>query len=149
MKRSSIWLVRVTAMASIAMLCVVAVAIAQDWEEQVADQIAAIHDEIASDFDYASDMVIGETAAGESTMFSMDVSDGAQYIIVAVCDYECGDVDLAVYDAEEDQAAADLEYDDYPMVAFQGAGEYYVEVIMTDCAADTCAWAAQVFILEE
>ena len=41
------------------------IALAQSFEDQVADQIAAIHYEIAADFDYASDMVIGEIEAGE------------------------------------------------------------------------------------
>lgn len=118
----------------------------QSWEDQVADQIAAIHAEIASDFEYASDMVIGELEPGYSDGFSMDVSGDAEYIVIAVCDVDCGDLDLAVYDAYEDEAAADIEYDDYPMIAFQGEGEYFVEVMMADCEADTCLWAAQVFV---
>lgn len=124
------------------------VAPAQSWEDQVADQIAAIHAEIASDFEYASDMVIGELEPGDADGFSMNVSGNAEYIIIAVCDTDCGDLDMAVYDADEDEAAADIEMDDYPMIAFQGEGEYFVEVLMTDCQAATCLWAAQVFVLE-
>lgn len=126
-------------------LVVAGLAVAQDFEEQVAGQIAAIHDDIASDFEYASDMVIGEIEAGGSDGFPMTVNSDAEYIIVAVCDADCGDVDLVVYDAEEDQAAADVEYDDYPVIEFQGEGEYWVEVVMTDCAAETCLYAIQVF----
>jgi len=123
-------------------------ALAQSFEDQVAGQIAAIHDEIAADFDYASDMVIGEVEAGGSDGFPMTVNGNAQYIIVAVCDADCGDVDLVLYDAEEDEAAADIEYDDYPVLDFQGEGEYWVEVVMTDCATETCLYAVQVFVLE-
>jgi len=124
------------------------IALAQSFEDQVADQIAAIHYEIAADFDYASDMVIGEIEAGDSDGFPMSVTGDEQYIIVAVCDADCGDVDLVLYDAEDDEAAADIEYDDYPVLDFQGEGDYWVEVVMSDCATATCLYAVQVFVLE-
>ena len=133
----------------LAVMLLVGFAYGQDWEEQVSDQIAAIHDEIAPDFEYASDMVIGETPAGETSTFSMTVHDGAEYIIVAVCDADCGDVDLVIYDPDSEQVAGDIEMDDYPVVEFQGEGDYEVGVVMTDCSADTCLWAAQVFVLNE
>lgn len=135
----------VFSLALVAALALAGIALAQDFEEQVAGQIAAIHDEIAPDFEYASDMVIGEVEAGGTDGFPMTVNGNAEYIIVAVCDADCGDVDLVVYDAEEDEAAADIEYDDYPVIEFQGEGEYWVEVVMTECAAETCLYAIQVF----
>ena len=119
----------------------------QDWEEQVAAQIEAIHQEIAPDFEYASDMVIGEIYAGDSDGFGMTVQGDAQYIIVAVCDADCGDLDLVIYDPEEEEAAADVELDDYPVLSVQGEGEYWVEILMTDCQAETCLYAVQAFVL--
>lgn len=121
----------------------------QDWEEQVILQIEAIHAEIAADYSYASDLVIGEIEAEGSDGFALEISGDADYIIVGVCDTDCGDLDLAIYDPEEDQAAADLEYDDYPVLRVQGEGEFWVEVIMTDCAAQTCAYAVQVFVRDQ
>ncbi len=119
----------------------------QNWVDQVVDQIAAIHDEIAADYEYASDeMMVLEIQADDSAGFELNIDGAADYIIVGVCDTDCGDLDLVIYDPEEDEAAADVELDDYPVLRVQGEGTFWVEAIMTDCRADTCLAAVQVFV---
>ena len=122
-----------------------AVAPAQDWEEQVADQIETIRQALGADYEYAADLLIGEIEPGDSDGFQMDVSGNSEYMIVGVCDIDCGDLDLVIYDPDEDQVAMDVESDDAPVLFFQGEGEYWVEVVMANCEADTCLYAVQVF----
>lgn len=118
----------------------------QTWQEQVEMQIEAIHLEIAADYAYASDLLIGELEPGDSDGFELELEGYADYIIVGVCDVDCDDLDLVVYDPEEDEAAADVETDDAPVIHVRGEGTYWVEVLMPGCSAGTCLWAAQVFV---
>ncbi len=139
---------RIAILSVIALLALPANALLQSWEEQVEIQIAAIHAEIAADYDYASDLVIGELEHDDVDGFTLRLRGDAEYIIVGVCDNDCADLDLAIYDPYEDEVAADTEYDDYPVLYVSGEGDYEVEVYMADCAAATCLWGAQVFVLE-
>ena len=120
----------------------------QSWEDQVETQMAEIHAEIAADYDYASDLLIGELEPGDSYEFELDLNGDAEYIVVGVCDYDCFDLDLAIYDPYQDEAAADFEDDDFPVLEVIGEGSFDVEVLMPGCDAATCLWAVQVFVRE-
>ena len=120
----------------------------QTWEDQVEIQMAEIHAEIAADYDYASDMLIGELEEDDYYEFDLELDGAADYIIVGVCDNDCYDLDLAIYDPEEDEVAADFEDDAFPVISVQGEGEFWVEVSMPGCDASTCVWAVQVFVRE-
>ena len=115
------------------------------WEEEVMAQIEAIHDQVAADFDYAADLVVGEVEGDASDAFGLEVTGNATYVVVAVCDSDCGDIDLVIYDEVGAEVASDVEEDDHPVVRPRGEGDYSVEVQMVDCAAATCAYAVQVF----
>jgi hypothetical protein len=63
-----------------------------------------------------------------------------------VCDNDCDDVDLLVYDDADDEVVSDFEPDDYPVVTFSAGatGSWSVEVRMPGCSADTCIFGFQV-----
>lgn len=117
----------------------------QDFVDQVAYQLDAIRAEIASDFEAASDIGIGELEPGDEGAFTVEVFEGVEYVIIGVCDADCGDLDLAAWSDDDEEIASDIEYDDYPVLRFEAPydGEVYVGVLMADCGADTCVWGVQ------
>jgi hypothetical protein len=65
-----------------------------------------------------------------------------QFVLVAVCDGNCTDVDLVVLDRERRRLGADLEPDDRPAVEFSGArGDVVMgRVTIPGCGVDQCAY---------
>lgn len=116
------------------------------FEEEAIGQIEAIHAGMDGDWAYASELWLGELAAGAVTTFPLQISGSDEYAIVGVCDSDCSDLDLLVYDPNQEQAAADVEEDDYPMVVVIGEGEFEVAVEMVECETATCVFAIQVFV---
>lgn len=117
------------------------------WEEQVEDQLDAVLARIGSDFDAVSEILIGELEPGDTDGFEVDLVRGVEYLIVGVCDADCSDIDLAVYDEDDDLVDADTESDDAPVIQFEAYANttVWVEVSMAGCYADTCAHGVQAY----
>lgn len=67
--------------------------------------------------------------------------------MMAVCDKDCGDVDIAVYDPQGVLLGRDDELNARAGVAFhvKRSGAYTVRVYMADCATPTCGYAVLPF----
>jgi hypothetical protein len=87
----------------------------------------------------------GNLARGRSSEFSVSLAPG-KYIIAAVCDGDCDDLDLYVSNTAGSVGSDELE-DDVPMVEFtvEQAGLHTVRVSMAACSAEPCAWGAKIF----
>lgn len=109
------------------------------WEGQVMTQLQALP---TSDGVSVVDERTGLVDASGSTRFSLNLSPG-HYGAVAVCDNDCSNVDLLVYDAGGSQVASDVLDDDVPIVDFEvrkGGGTYYFEVKMVSCTTSSCGF---------
>lgn len=82
--------------------------------------------------------------------YEIEVDQGTTTFIVGICDENCGDLDLAIFDGNSQYIAVDSEDDAYPYVVFdaQEAGTYGIQVDMPSCAASTCAFGLQVLAAE-
>ncbi|HYU31368.1 MAG TPA: hypothetical protein VEW48_04340 [Thermoanaerobaculia bacterium] len=69
------------------------------------------------------------------------------YIFTGVCDQDCGDLDLYLYDENDNLIAKDEELDDYPMVSVTPAwnGEFVVRVRMAQCTNQPCFYGLGTF----
>lgn len=87
----------------------------------------------------------GALNQGSSTEFSVSLAPG-KYVISAVCDGDCEDLDLFVSNAAG-SVGSDDEEDDVPMVEFtvERAGSHTVRVTMATCTEEPCAWGARIF----
>ena len=94
-----------------------------------------------------SEMFSGTANAGSSERFRITLQGGVAYQIVGVCDTDCSDVDLTLYDANSKQLDQDVLEDDVPVVAITptSTGTYFVEVAMITCTAEPCYWGVQAF----
>lgn len=95
----------------------------------------------------AQNSIVGLLPAGGRVFLELNLRARTDYMVVGGCDYDCSDMDLAVYSTSGTQLAADTEEDDVPVVSFNSAtsGPYIVEITMPGCSADTCYFGIRVF----
>ena len=99
------------------------------------------------------DFFTGSAAKGSSNSHSVTLGAGEWYLVYAVCDQDCDDVDLFLYDPSGSLVASDSDVqasDDFPTANagfdFEptSSGTYRLEVKIYGCTASTCYYAAEV-----
>lgn len=72
---------------------------------------------------------------------------GRSYKIIGVCDNDCTDVDIRLYDQNNNLIDEDLLVDDLPIVDVtpQWTGPFRVQVIMATCNVAPCYYAFNVY----
>jgi hypothetical protein len=73
---------------------------------------------------------------------------GRSYAVVAVCDDDCDDVDVALYDLAGREAKVDDDESDFAVVTYEpfASGDYIVRVHMYSCAAEPCGYGVKVYV---
>ncbi|NKB89424.1 MAG: hypothetical protein GKS06_14495 [Acidobacteria bacterium] len=112
-------------------------AIAEVWKEMKAE----------AGFGYAGEMVVGSLEEGDDEYFEFDFVGHREYLIVGVCDGDCSDLDLLLYDRDDNVVLQDIEMDDYPVLVSPSgrSGVHYIEAAMPSCSVEPCYYAVQVF----
>jgi hypothetical protein len=66
---------------------------------------------------------------------------------VGVCDNDCSDLDLVLYDADGDQVDSDVQTDDVPIVQVtpRETMRYRVKVLMPTCKTNPCWYGIGVY----
>jgi hypothetical protein len=82
-----------------------------------------------------------------SDYYTLDLRKGYTYKIVAVCDADCSDMDLKIYDENGNLIDEDTESDDTPIVNVtpKWTGEYELYVKMYDCSINPCGFGIVVY----
>jgi hypothetical protein len=72
---------------------------------------------------------------------------GANYAIVAVCDADCADIDLVLYDPAGKEVASDVLDDDIPVLEYRPTanGTFKAHAVMADCKGDRCGYGLALF----
>lgn len=88
-----------------------------------------------------------ELAEGGVNRSNYSVTKGRSYKVIAVCDSDCDDVDLIVYDRDGNWIEADVEDDATPIVDFTAAysGKYEVQTKVRKCTTSTCYYRTRVY----
>jgi len=78
--------------------------------------------------------------AGESADWSVDLVAGRRYGFLAVCDEDCADLDLYLYDPRGRLVKSDTKADSTPVVVFVPAtsGSYRLRAHMVTCSVAPC-----------
>ena len=130
-----------------ALLLAATPALAQDeWAQQVQKQMDKAAETLAgSGFHYGGYSHEGQINKGSSERLTVRLGGSSQF--VGLCDNDCSDIDLVVYDANGKKVAEDVEDDDYPVVSISPNGNavYTLVVQMIKCSADPCRYAVQQF----
>jgi hypothetical protein len=78
------------------------------------------------------------------------LQQGSEYRIIGVCDRDCLDFDLALFDPAGVEVASDYWEDALPILVHRPdtTGEYRVEVIMVACQVEPCAYRIATYVKE-
>jgi hypothetical protein len=78
---------------------------------------------------------------------TLTLHSGVSYALVGVCDNDCSDLDLILYDAVGREVSSALRPDDKPVVvaAPRWTGQYRLRVIMARCLAQPCFYGIGIF----
>ena len=114
------------------------------WQEQVTGQLDAFP--LVEGMALADERT-GLVEAGGEQRFSLELEPG-RYAGVAVCDFDCSDVDLLVRAADGTTVSSDILEDDVPIVEFdilKGEVTYDFEVRMVTCATPSCGFGFRLY----
>lgn len=91
----------------------------------------------------------GGLAPRQSRRFNVTLRAGGDYRIVGVCDMRCGDLDLRLFDPNNQMLSQDILDDAIPIIHARPrlTGQYTIEVSMLRCAGDPCWYAFNVYAL--
>jgi hypothetical protein len=100
-----------------------------------------------ADFELVNEPTIDALVPGDTNLYPFNLSSGVSYGFVGVCDGDCSDLDLKLYNASGNLIAADTAADDTPMVGVSSgySGTYYLEVNMANCRTNYCYYGFGIF----
>jgi hypothetical protein len=93
------------------------------------------------------DWLRGSAGAQSAVRRTVTLEAGVPYAILAVCDVECGDIDLRITDASDSTLATDELPNDTPLLEFTAArsGQYQLELRMFACEPVACTWVGRIY----
>jgi hypothetical protein len=94
-------------------------------------------------FQQLGEPVTGGMAQGETGSFPITLNAGYDYRVIGVCDRDCSDLDLTLYDQNQTIISQDTSTDDHPVVAVQPSwtGPFTVTALMYNCTVAPCYYA--------
>ena len=136
------------ALLGVALLATVAAAQDSRWQRQVSTQLSRYSD-VLSDKGYARTHEIkqGSLDDDESEYITLELDAGRSYALLGVCDEDCSDLDLRLYDADGNELDSDIETDDYPVVEVRPvrSARFRVKVSMATCSTSPCFYGVAVY----
>jgi len=120
----------------------------QAFRAQVGEQLVAVSQRVGlNGYTLTHDPYLGQLEDNTQAQITLDLRGGITYGIVGVCDNDCGDIDLELYDENGNLIASDTETDAIPVVEVtpQWDGPFVINVIMPNCAAPYCYYGLGTF----
>ena len=117
-----------------------------EWTSQVFSQLR--HYENVLDLPVQTHEAITGSLDDEASEFvNIELLAGVSYFILGVCDHDCFDLDLELYDTQNTLVDMDNDADDYPLVSITPAENaiYRVRLIMANCADGPCRYGLGVY----
>ena len=125
---------------------------AQAQPDQWTRQVNALLDQAASiatsnGMRRTHEPYVGSLRTGATSSHTLQLSAGTSYQIIGVCDNDCSDFDLRLYDPRGREVDSDLLTDDTPVVSVtpRRTGTYTVRAIMTTCSSQPCRYGIGVY----
>ncbi len=83
---------------------------------------------------------------GEFKSFNLNLSEGITYKVVSACDADCSDLDLILYDENDNEISRDTETDGTPVleVTPRWTGKFSLQVKMYSCDRNPCYYGIRV-----
>ena len=120
-----------------------------DYDQQVQDFLRSSGETILETQGlYPTDEVYtGSLDADSDEDYWVTVQGGQEYAFLGVCDIDCSDIDLYVYDEKGGEVGSDATADDVPVVHVspRTRTSYRVRVDMFDCDVEPCFYAVGLY----
>jgi len=133
---------------AVALLVPAAASAQNQWQRTVRNQVSQ-HDAFLSERGYSMSGAVydGSLKDDESENLTITLLPGTSYAFMGVCDEDCHDIDLRLFDANGNEVDSDVRDDDWPIVTVtpRFKGEYRVRVVMASCSNDPCYYGIGVF----
>jgi hypothetical protein len=111
------------------------------WELQVRRQLRAVALLLGlGDIVSTYDPYIGALDNNTYTDVAYTLHKGVSYALIGVCDEDCSDLDLKLYDENGNLIDADTDPDATPTIRVtpRWTGKFYVRVVMSECDENPC-----------
>jgi hypothetical protein len=92
------------------------------------------------------DVWSGSLRDDERTTLTVSLDAGVSYVILAVCDEDCSDIDLRLYSGST-LVSEDVQVDDYPVVTVKPSTshDYRLEAVMASCSSSPCRYGVAIY----
>ena len=108
----------------------------------ISDQIDDIIENLEDEDYVLENLIVGKLEDGESVTWNLRHLKRDRYLLAAVCDYDCDDIDICVSDDDDEECDTDTE--DLALVEFRGSS-LEIEVDMYNCEEIYCYYGLLVF----
>lgn len=122
-----------------------------DWERLVRSQLREMEQEVKKEgFIRSHQEYVSELDDWSNALVSISLERGAQYLVGAVCDADCTDLDIFIYDGNNKLLAEESEVTDVPMMDFMPryTGPHFLRVRMAECLGEPCTFGLAVWRLK-
>lgn len=91
--------------------------------------------------------VTGALNNGTQEDVEISLNAGREYLMFGMCDGDCTDLDLQLFDSSGNKLDEDVLEDDSPILEFRvpSAGNHRIRVVMASCSADPCAYGVALY----
>ncbi|MET0183015.1 MAG: toll/interleukin-1 receptor domain-containing protein [Caulobacterales bacterium] len=120
----------------------------QDYQAILQGQLQQVNQLAAQEgFQLVGQPYMNGLAQGGEQAVPVELHTGYEYRIVAVCDRDCTDIDLRLFDENNVEVATDVAVDDNPIVQVspRWTGAFSLKVVMASCSVAPCYFAAQLY----
>lgn len=135
-------------LSGITLLIFISTPVQAQWEEAVNNQLKSFNDLLTGQgYTLVQDYKTGFLEDEELTRFPITLQGGVSYQIVGVCDDDCNDLDLTLYDPDGNPVATDIETDATPVLLFtpDETATCNIEVHMVGCTVPPCYYGVGVW----
>lgn len=103
--------------------------------------------EAADGYEITHNLKIEALRNGASDNYHLNLERGWSYRIYAVCDKDCSDLDLCLYDENGNEIGCDKKTDSLPVISAspRWSGRFRLWVKMYDCKINPCQFGVAIF----
>ncbi len=109
--------------------------------------LAAVFVNAPQGYALRDEMQVGSLYQGQATSYTFTAREGSDYMVVANCDSDCGDVDVVVSEPDGREVVADRDNTNLAVVKLPGGhpGTHRITVSMPGCRVNPCRFGLGLF----
>jgi hypothetical protein len=120
----------------------------QEFRAQVGQQLILMSEQVGLEgYVLTHEPYLGQLEDNTQERITLELQGGVNYGIIGVCDRDCGDIDLELYDENGNLIDSDTLTDDIPIVEVtpNWDGPFILSIGMSSCAAPYCYYGIGTF----